>query len=403
MGTRVLSLIVSLLPLLMVAPPVRASMTFYAIAVGQGDSCIIQCPNQKDIIILDMGGTQPQYIIPAYITHLLKDKFHAADPGKNIHIIISHSHTDHYSYFSRAVDSDLLPNVREVILGGDYEDYGKTLRAWFEENLDNVYTINHSAACFGNTNCTLTSTRTGEPIQNLQRQQQRRKGRGRSGKRRGMTLSEVSDPWQLCDSSSVKFTVLGANLGNTQNGQSIVLKITYNSWSMLMSGDFEMITPQKDLMKAWPESTFRSNYYKVAHHGAWTDKKPNLPDLLDLIQPKRVYISQGYPDLSKFHHPNSVTIENLEALSSIVKIDKSTNAPFVYWDNDKQESVELEDGMDRGIYETCRQYYPNNATQLCHDILIISDGHSDTTAYMDVPSEYLYKSEELAEIKNVDN
>ncbi len=374
-GLKVASNVLLLVTVLLLVGMVSADMTFYAIAVGQGDSCIIQCPNKRDLVVVDMGGTSPQYIVPGYITHLLKDRFNAAGSGKSIHIVVSHSHTDHYSYIARAIDSELLPNVREVILGGNYTNYGKTFRSWLESNVDNVYTINNQLKCFGNTNCTLTSRQTGEVVQ------LRRKGRG----------GRVSDPWQLCSSSTVKFTVLGANIGNTENGQSIILKMKYGSWSMLMSGDFEMVTPQYELMQKWPASTIQSTYYKVAHHGAWTDKKPNTPDLLSIIQPKKVYVSQGHPYLSKFHHPNAVTINNLLALKSIVSISPSTNKPFVYWDSDKENFVTMQQGMDRAIYETCRQYVASNNSQVCQDIMITTDGRSDKTAYMYVPSQYLYK------------
>lgn len=352
---------------------VVAGMSFYAVAVGQGDSCIIQCPNKRDIIMVDMGATSPQYIDPSYITHLLKDQFNAAKSGKRVHIVISHSHTDHYSYLTRALDSDLLANVQEVILGGNYTNYRGSVRTWLEQNVDNVYTINNQNKCFGNTNCTLTSPRTGAPV---------RVWHG------GVA---VADPWQLCSSTTVKFTVLGANIGSgTENGQSIILKIKYSSWSMITSGDFEMITPQQELMEAWPASTFKSTYYKVAHHGAWTSKKPNLPALLDLIQPQKVYISQGHPYLSNFHHPDIQTFENLMALSSIVKISNSTNMPFVYWDDSKSDYVTLKGGLGRAIYETCRQYIPSSNTQVCQDIWITTDGKSDKTQYVDVPSEYLH-------------
>ena len=351
-------------------------MSFYAIAVGQGDSCIITCPNGKDIIVIDMGGTQPQYIIPSYITYLLKQRFHAADSGKRVHIVISHSHTDHYSYLTRALDSDLLQNVQEVILGGSFTGYGKTLPKWLLQNVKNVYTINNEQTCFGNDECTLTSQKTGARVAAL----------------RSDSNSTVSDPWQLCGSSSVKITVLGANIGNSENGQSIVLKFQYSSWSMLTSGDFEMVTPQKELMGKWPPATFKSSYYKVAHHGAWTEKKPNLPELLDLIQPRKVYISQGYPSLSKFHHPDIQTYKNLVALSSIEKITPSANAPFVYWDDDKEDCVSMKAGLGRAIFETCRQYVDSNQTQVCHDIWIKTDGNLDTTEYISVPSQYLYVS-----------
>lgn len=361
-----------LLLLQLVFPARQAEMSFYAIAVGQGDSCIITCPNRKDIVIIDMGATVPQYVNPDYITYLLKERFQAADSGKKIHVLISHSHTDHYSYLTRALDSDLLRNVQEVILGGNFTNYGATLPKWLLQNVENVYTVNNQQKCFGNDKCKLTSPKTGAPVEVL---------------RNGVT---VSDPWQLCSSSTVKFTVLGANIGNTQNGQSIVMKIKYSSWSMITSGDFEMVTPQKELMQAWPASTFKSVYYKVAHHGAWTDKQPNMPDLLNLIQPRKVYISQGHPILSKFHHPDIHTYKNLIALSSIDKITPSANSPFVYWDHDSANCVTLKAGLGRAIYETCRQYFPGNCTQVCKDIWIKTDGHLDTTTYMTVPSQYLH-------------
>lgn len=357
---------------------VSADMTFHAVAVGQGDSCIIQCPNKKDIVVVDMGSTQPIYVTPDYLTYLLKSRFNAASSGKSIHVVVSHSHVDHFSYIYRAIDDELLPNLREVILGGNYSNYGKYFKDWLEEKVDNVYTVNNQNKCFGNANCTLTphhTTTAGRPVQ------PRHKGQS----------SKVADPWQLCSSSTVKFTVLGANIGNTQNGKSIILKIKYGSWSMLMSGDFEMVTPQAELMENWPASTIQSTYYKVAHHGAWTDKKPNTPSLLEVIQPKKVYISQGHPELSKFHHPNEVTINHLLAVKSIVNISASTNKPFVYWDSDRQDFVTMQGGMGRAIYETCRWYFPGNSSQICQDIVITTDGRSDTTTYVDVPSQYWYK------------
>ena len=349
-------------------------MTFYAVAVGQGDSCIIQCPNKQDIVIIDMGAKGPQYVGADYLTHLLKERFNAGESGMRIHLVVSHPHIDHYTFVKSALDDPaLLPNLQQVILGGEFAGYGKTLTTWLTEKVDRVYTINDAQKCFGNTNCTLTDPRTGAVLRNT----------GGDG------VGSGADPWQLCSSSSVKFTVLGANIGTTENGQSVILKIAYGtSWSFLTSGDFEMVTPQQELMEKWTQNTLKSTYYKVAHHGAWTDKKPNIPDLLQLIQPEKVYISQGYPSLSKFHHPNVQTYQNLIALDSIVKIPPSSNKPFVYWDDD---SVVLSQGLDRAIYETCRQFDPNTQVEVCQDIVIVTDGRQDNTTYVDVPDSYVKK------------
>ena len=349
-------------------------MTFYVVAVGQGDSCIIQCPNGKDVLILDMGASFPRFENHTYVNYLLKETFRANQSGKNIHILISHSHTDHYDYFKATLDDDLLPNVRAFIMGGNYTGYNKDFRAWLEQSLgDRRYVINNGVKCFGNSNCSMTQLSTGKLADFRSKED--------------IAAKKTSDPWQFCSGSSdVTFTVLGANIGTNPNGESVILKIRYQSWSILMSGDFENVTPQKEIMDHYAPSKFKSDYYKVAHHGAWTAKKPNMPALLDLIQPSRVYISQGYPLLPKYHHPNSVTIEHLRNLSSIVEIDPSTNAPFVYWDGDKSDVVTLKGGLNRAIYETCRSIVGEK--EVCNDINITSNGHSDSTAYVDVPTKY---------------
>ena len=373
---------------------VKADMTFYAVGVGQGESCIIQCPNQKDLVIVDMGATGPKYVTHEYIRYLLKEKFHAAESGKRIHVLVTHSHVDHYNYIDKVFDRYLLPNVQEVILGGRYEDYkDMQIRNWLEHNIRNLYSINNQEKCFGNSDCALTPTWTRYAAYIMRKLFQ--KG-GIAGAR---------DPWQFCGSSDdVEFTVLGANIANRKkdaNGKSVILKVRYNSWSILMSGDFENVNAQKELMSKWKwhSSIFKANYYKAAHHGAWTRLEPNYPKLLSLIRPQKVYISHGYPALSKYHHPNSTTIDHLIALNSIVTIDPNTNKPFVYWNSSKLGidipspgcTTTLTTGMNKAIYETCRVIDSQNK-QVCQDIRISTNGKTDKTSYEDVPKKYVNKN-----------
>ena len=342
---------------------------FYAVAVGQGDSAIIQCPDGKDLLIVDMGAVNPWYRTYDYIRNLLKYKFGAANKGKNIHVLVSHPHFDHYGYFSKVLDSELLHNVRSFILGGKFTKYKKYFQTWLQKNLKGrVYTINNQNKCFGNKDCKLTPIATAKvadfwtEVEALVRQ--------------------AKDSWQFCSGSTdVKFTVLGANIGSKPNEQSVILKIQYKSWSMLMSGDFEQFASQQKLINHYKSNSgiFKSNYYKVAHHGAWSLLKPNIPALLDLIKPEKVYISHGHPSLN-YHHPKYVTIKNLKSLPSIVKIDPHTNALFVYWDKKKEKVVVLKSGLNRAIYETCR--FIVGGQQVCQDIEITTNGKSDTTKYI---------------------
>ena len=360
--------------LVYLSPAHGANMTIYAIAVGQGDGNIIQCPNGRDILIVDMGATVPRYANQSYITSVLKDKFNAASSSKNIHIVVTHSHIDHYNYLQKALDDDILPNVQQIILGDTFENYGTTFKTWVKASISNVYTVNGEQKCFGNTACKLTRVPG--------------TGLGKHG-------VLATDPWQFCGTTGgMKITALGANIGTTPNSRSIILKIVYNKWSLFMAGDFEMVTPQEELVSNYPNGELKSMYYKVAHHGAWTSKKPNLPALLAEIQPSRVYMSQGLPNMSKFHHPSCDTVNNLRDIGSIVKINKNSNAPFVCWLHNTSK-VDVSSGLGVAIYETCRSY--DGTDQVCEDIMIESNGVADYTRYIRVPRQYLFDKKKLEE------
>ena len=355
-----------------------AEMTIYAIGVGQGDSNIIVCPNGKDILIVDMGATRPIYVDKSYGTYLLKEKFGAVKYDKNIHIVISHSHIDHYSFIKSALDKELISLVSEVILGGQYANYGKSFKKWLSTNIDNVYSVNNEQSCFGNTDCLWTRIPTV------------------SSKAKNMTLpiSTLSmtgkhDPWQFCG-SEVDITVLGANIGTTQNSRSVIFKIVYNKWSLLLSGDFEGVTAQKRLWEKWQNSTLKSTCYKMAHHGAWTDFKANHPALLARVQPRHVYISQGYPEISQFRHPNCEAIQNLQDVGTIEHINANVNKPFVCWSGDSMNGYSVvKEGLGLAIYETCRIYDARKKKQTCQDIMIQTNGRNDHTHYVDIPSQFV--------------
>ena len=133
-----------------------AEMTVYAIGVGQGDSNIIVCPNGKDILIVAMGATRPIYVEKSYGTYLLKEKFGAVENDMNIHILVSHCHINHYSFIKSAIDEELTPLVSEVVLGGQYSNYGKSFQTWLSTNVNKVYSVNNEQSCFGNTDCEWT-------------------------------------------------------------------------------------------------------------------------------------------------------------------------------------------------------------------------------------------------------
>ena len=351
------------------------SMTVYAMAVGQGDGNIILCPNSEDVLIVDMGGKNPVFNTRNYGTYLLKEKFHVVSQKKNIHIVVSHPHNDHYNQLTTAIDSELIPRVSEIVLSGYIKDYSSYFVKWLNSGSFPVYTINNGTKCFGNDQCVWTKTEfLGSHLSERLKQ-----------------AISGDDPWQFCG-GDVSITVLGANIAITENlnMKSVILKLVYKQWSLLMSGDFEGKSQQVELVNRW-QNELQSTYYKVAHHGSWTKEyEANLPELLAKIQPKRVYVSQGYPSLSSYHHPNCQTIQHLLALGTIDAVKGGLNASYVCW-NDTTSSVTMSSPERDGyaIYETCHNIMEKSGKQLCRDIMIETDGVNDQTQFVDVPPEYI--------------
>ena len=384
------------------------NLTVYAMAVGQGDGNIVLCPNGRDLIIVDMGAKISVFTNGSYGKYLLKEKFKVLENQIDIHIVITHPDEDHYNHFKTAFDGDLLNRVKQIIVGGNTSNYTKTFKSWVNNTLNMpVYTINQGRECFGNSECTLTPEWIGlgryrAMLKAAAMHQHQQHGNHHAQYR--------SDPWQFCG-SDVDITVLGANIcvpnekrpgrcvNDGKNARSIIMKLKYKDWSLFLSGDFEGIGQQKKLIERWSHmpSIFRSTYYKVSHHGAWQLKnQANLHKLLQKIRPKRAYISHGHPITTfcnNYAHPRCEVIDNLINVGSIERID-STDSSIVCWQDDqtgKAGNLELRSGY--AIYETCPQYQysPDRQIdqQMCHDIVITTDGRNDYTMYKDVPTNYV--------------
>ena len=132
-------------------------MTVYAMAVGQGDGNIILCPNGRDVLIVDMGAKISQFTSRDYGTYLLKEKFKVVANRMNIHIVITHPHEDHYNFLRASFDGELLKQVKEIVIGSKFEDYGKFFKSWVsKDNMPPVYTVNNGSECYGNSDCRWT-------------------------------------------------------------------------------------------------------------------------------------------------------------------------------------------------------------------------------------------------------
>lgn len=91
------------------------------------------------------------------------------------------------------------------------------------------------------------------------------------------------------------------------NDMSIVIKSTYGSTSVMLTGDAE-ITPETDILKTWSKSDLKCNVLKVGHHGSSTS---TTKAFLEAVDPTIAVISCG--EGNKYGHPHDEVMSRLEA------------------------------------------------------------------------------------------
>ena len=100
---------------------------------------------------------------------------------------------------------------------------------------------------------------------------------------------------------------------NKINNNAIVMKLNYNRFSCLFTGDIEKVA-EDELVKAYKDKQIlESDILKVAHHGS---KTSTTGEMIKQIKPKIALIGVGKNNL--FGHPSNEVIERLHELNSKV-------------------------------------------------------------------------------------
>ncbi|HKY28078.1 MAG TPA: ComEC/Rec2 family competence protein [Pyrinomonadaceae bacterium] len=94
--------------------------------------------------------------------------------------------------------------------------------------------------------------------------------------------------------------------GNEANANSIVVRLDYGDFSMLLSGDAETQTEHRLLTK---DLNLRANILKIAHHGS---KYATAADFLERVKPSVAIISVG--EWNRYGHPAQAVLDRLKAL-----------------------------------------------------------------------------------------
>ncbi len=100
--------------------------------------------------------------------------------------------------------------------------------------------------------------------------------------------------------------------GNEANANSIVARLDYGSFSMLLTGDAEDQTEHRLLTK---ELDLKSKVMKIAHHGS---KYASSGDFLKRVQPEVAIVSCGA--WNRYGHPSQAVLDRLKAANPNVKL-----------------------------------------------------------------------------------
>ena len=93
--------------------------------------------------------------------------------------------------------------------------------------------------------------------------------------------------------------------GNEPNANSIVVRIDYGGFSMLLTGDAEEQSEHRLLTK---DVNLRADIIKIAHHGS---KYASSADFLERVKPKEAIISCG--EWNRYGHPAQAVLDRLKA------------------------------------------------------------------------------------------
>lgn len=100
--------------------------------------------------------------------------------------------------------------------------------------------------------------------------------------------------------------------GNEANANSIVARLDYGAFSMLLTGDAEDQTEHRLLTK---ELDLKSKVIKLAHHGS---KYASSGDFLNRVKPEVAIVSCGA--WNRYGHPSQAVLDRLKAANPNVKL-----------------------------------------------------------------------------------
>lgn len=247
--------------------------------VGQGDGIVICGPSGKNYLV--DGGSSDQKNVGKYV---LEPYLKSQGIGTLDYVFVSHGDGDHTN------------GIVELLERGEYgvaiENLVMPPQKVWDEELYQVYNV---------------ATEAGVRVLTM-----------RSGE-----LLEENDFMLQCLQPGEAFE------GKTGNEASMVLRLSYGNFSMLLTGDVEG-NGEEELVDNLDVGTV--TVLKVAHHGS---KNSTSKEFLEKVRPKIALISVG--ENNRYGHPHKETLERLAGCGSRIYKTEDTGAVTIKSDGKRME------------------------------------------------------------------
>ncbi|HDR7792050.1 TPA: DNA internalization-related competence protein ComEC/Rec2 [Bacillus luti] len=263
-----------------VYPYFRESGSVTFIDVGQGDAILIRLPYDKEVYLIDTGGTlrinKEEWQRKKHEFSVGNDilvPFLQKEGVKTIHkLIITHGDADHIG-----AASELLSyiTVKEIVFGQKEQDTALE-KAVKKKALE-----------------------------------------------KAVKISEVEEGERWSVNGAEFFVLAPKGTEKSENNASIVIWAKFGGMKWLFTGDLEE-EGETFLAEAYPD--LRADVLKVAHHGSNTS---SIAPFLSVVQPRVAIISAG--ERNRYGHPHEEVVERFEKMGAeIWRTDKQGAISYVF-------------------------------------------------------------------------
>jgi competence protein ComEC len=276
----------------MVPPPSGAPLEVHILDVGQGDAILIIAPEDKDtkqrkVALVDAGDTGRGKIVleamkRAGVDHI--DLF-----------IATHAHADHIGGADEVINATSIKAVLD-------SSVPPPARAGSEANSNQAGGRRARGGGGANTAVLPTTKAYGDLLDSI----------NKSGAQ--CIKAEPDQTFELSGGAVIKvlapiqpfFTKDQLRSGgNEPNANSVVVRLDYGKFSMLLTGDAEAQTEERMIGK---DMNLQARVLKVGHHGS---KYATSESFLKAVKPEAAIISDGASN--RYGHPSPETLARLKA------------------------------------------------------------------------------------------